>query len=196
MRKSEIERKTLETNIQCHVNLDGSGQYKLDTGIGFFDHMLSHLSRHSLMDLDIQCKGDLHIDCHHTIEDVGIVLGKCIRQALGDKQQINRYGHAIIPMDESLVMCAVDLSGRAYLCFDCAFSKEQIGDLATESLEEFFRALVHNLGMNLHIKVLEGKNNHHMAEGIFKAVARALGDALRINHSAGTLMSTKGFLEV
>lgn len=194
-RQVETKRVTKETEIAINLNLDGNGVYNIDTGVGFFDHMLTHIAKHGFFDLDIKCKGDLYIDCHHTIEDIGIVFGKCINEALGDKVGIKRYGSAIIPMDETLVLCAIDLSGRPYLNFDVTFSTMKLGDMDTEMFIEFFRALAVSGGMNLHIKLLDGKNNHHIAEGIFKAFANALDIATSLDPRIVGTRSTKGLLE-
>lgn len=194
-RKAEIKRDTFETKIKMSLNIDGKGKNNIKTGIGFFDHMLTHISKHGFFDLDVDVDGDLHVDCHHTIEDTGIVLGKCIADAIGDKKGIKRYGHSIVPMDETLVLCAVDISGRDLLCFDAEFSVPSIGDFDTEMVEEFFRAVCSNCGLNLHIKVLAGKNNHHIAEGIFKAFGRALDMATSIDERIDGVLSTKGMLE-
>lgn len=194
-RQAEMNRVTKETNIEMKFNLDGSGNYEIDTGIGFFDHMLSHIAKHGFFDLTVKCKGDLHVDSHHTIEDIGIVLGKCITEALKDKSGVKRYGSSIIPMDETLVLCALDLSGRPYLNFDADFSAMKLGDMDTEMIIEFFRAVAVNGGMNLHIKLLDGKNNHHIAEGIFKAFANALDAATLLDSRITGTRSTKGMLE-
>lgn len=194
-RKASIKRKTKETSIDINFYLDGSGLCKIDSGIGFFDHMMGHIAKHGFFDLDLLCKGDLHIDCHHTIEDIGIVFGKCINEAIGDKEGIKRYGSAIIPMDETLILCALDLSGRPYLNFDVDFSVMKLGDMDVEMIEEFFRAVSVHGGMNLHIKLLAGKNNHHIAEGIFKAFANALDNATHIDERIIGIRSTKGMLE-
>ncbi len=196
MRKSEISRNTAETKITLSLNLDGEGKTDIATGVGFFDHMLTHIGKHSLSDLTVKADGDLYIDCHHTVEDVGIVLGNAIREAVGDKVGINRYGHAIIPMDEALILCAVDLSGRAYVDVDTPFTTDRIGDFDTEMVEEFFRALGVNAAMNLHIQVLRGKNNHHIVEGMCKAFAKALLMAVSPNPRIKGVASTKGMLEV
>lgn len=194
MRKCEINRQTKETNINCTLDIDGIGDNTIDTGIGFFDHMLTHISRHGFFDLTISCQGDTHIDSHHTIEDVGIVIGQSIVQSIGDKKGVKRYGSAIVPMDETLVMCAIDLSGRCYLNFDAQFTVPKLGEFDTEMVEEFFRAIAENGKMNLHIKVLNGKNNHHIAEGIFKAFGRALDEATTIDPRIKDVLSTKGTL--
>ena len=195
MRTANISRNTYETKICLNLDIDGSGVSNIDTGIGFFDHMLTHIARHGFFDIDLSCDGDLDVDCHHTVEDVGIVLGKGIGEALGDKVGIKRYGSSIIPMDETLVLCSIDLSGRSVLVFDANFTVPALGMFDTEMVEEFFRALSSNCGMNLHIKALYGKNNHHIAEGIFKAFGRALDMAAQIDPRIEGTLSTKGMLE-
>lgn len=196
MRQSHITRETAETKITLSLNLDGEGKTTIDTGIGFFDHMLTHIGKHSFSDLTVQAKGDLEVDCHHTVEDVGIVLGQAIKEAVGDKKGINRYGQAIIPMDEALILCAVDLSGRSYLDIDTPFTVERVGTFDTEMVEEFFRAVATQSAMNLHLVVLRGKNNHHIIEGMCKAFARALAMAVTYNPKVVGVASTKGMLEV
>ena len=193
-RMATVTRDTRETKITVTVNLDGSGKSDIKTGIGFFDHMLTALSAHSGIDMEIHADGDLYVDCHHTIEDTGIVLGKAFAKALGDKGGITRYGHAMIPMDESLVLCAIDLSGRPYLVFDGEFTTEKIGYMDTEMVKEFFYAISYSAGMNLHIKVLTPGNNHHMAEAMFKAFARALDEAVSHDPRVQGILSTKGSL--
>ena len=173
-RKATIERNTKETKISIEINLDGSGESKIDTGIGFFDHMLTHLSKHSLCDLIVNCKGDLEVDSHHTVEDVGIAIGKVITQAVGDKAGIARYGSSIIPMDESLVMTALDISGRGSLTYSVSIDKEMIGAFDTELAPEFFKALCYNAGINAHIRMLEGGNAHHVIEAAFKSFAKEI----------------------
>lgn len=195
VRISNIKRNTYETKITMELNVDGSGINDIDTGIGFFDHMLTHISKHGFMDLKVYADGDLDVDCHHTVEDVGIVLGKCLNEALGSKEGIKRYGHAIVPMDEALVLCAVDFSGRSLLCFDGEFTAPTLGTFDTEMVEEFFRAVSDNCGLNLHIKVLAGKNNHHIAEAMFKAFGKAVDMATAIDERINGVMSTKGMLE-
>lgn len=195
-RVSYIERKTAETNVTIRLNLDGEGKVDIQTGIGFFDHMLTHIGKHGLMDLEIRATGDLYIDCHHTVEDVGIVLGQAIRMALGDKVGIERYGDRVVPMDEALILCALDLSGRAFLDIDTPFKCEKVGDFDTQMVEEFFRAVAVNSGMNLHIQVLKGKNDHHIVEGMCKAFAKALCQAVSYNLRMKGIPSTKGMLEV
>lgn len=187
-------RKTKETDITVTLNLDGSGKAEIRTGIGFFDHMLEGFSRHGFFDLNLTCNGDLQVDSHHTIEDCGIVLGDAIRQALGNKEGIRRFGSCILPMDETLVLCAIDLSGRPYLMFDGDFTAERLGTLDTEMVREFFYAVSYSAGMNLHIKVLNSGNNHHMIEAMFKAFARALDEAVSIDSRIQGILSTKGSL--
>lgn len=193
-RISQKERETKETDIKVEVNLDGEGKCNIDTGIGFFDHMLNLMAVHGGMDLKIKAKGDLYVDCHHTVEDVGITLGSCLKEALGDKVGIKRYGTAYTPMDESLAFVSLDISGRAYLVFDAEFTVDRVGGLDTEMVEEFFRALAFNAGITLHIKIMYGKNNHHKIEGIFKAFGRALKEAMTIDEKIKGVMSTKGVL--
>ena len=193
-RIAQIQRKTKETDIQVKLNLDGSGNSVINTGIGFFNHMLEGFSKHGFFDLNLNCEGDLAVDCHHTIEDCGIVLGNAIREALGDKSGIKRFGSCILPMDESLVLCAIDLSGRPYLVFDGEFTTEKIGYMDTEMVKEFFYAISYSAGMNLHIKVLTPGNNHHMAEAMFKAFARALDEAVSHDPRDQGTLSTKGSL--
>lgn len=193
-RIAQIQRKTKETDIQVKLNLDGSGNSVINTGIGFFNHMLEGFSKHGFFDLNLNCEGDLAVDCHHTIEDCGIVLGNAIREALGDKSGIKRFGSCILPMDESLVLCAIDLSGRPYLVFDGEFTTEKIGYMDTEMVKEFFYAISYSAGMNLHIKVLTPGNNHHMTEAMFKAFARALDEAVSRDPRVQGILSTKGSL--
>ena len=193
-RTAAIKRQTKETTISIKLDLDGGGTYQVDTGIGFFNHMLELLSRHSLIDLYIKAEGDLYTDEHHTVEDVGIVLGQALRQALGDKRGIERYGF-LLPMDESLVETAIDLGGRSYLIWNAPFQREKIGDLPTELLKDFFEALADNLQANIHINVRYGRNEHHMAEAIFKSFARSLRFAVsRDERLLNFLPSTKGTL--
>ena len=187
-------RKTKETDITVTLNLDGSGKAEIRTGIGFFDHMLEGFSRHGFFALNLTCNGDLQVDSHHTIEDCGIVLGDAIRQALGNKEGIRRFGSCILPMDETLVLCAIDLSGRPYLMFDGEFTAERLGTLDTEMVREFFYAVSYSAGMNLHIKVLNSGNNHHMIEAMFKAFARALDEAVSIDSRIQGILSTTGSL--
>ena len=193
-RKGIVNRKTKETDISMKLELDGRGIAKVDTGIGFFDHMLEGFSKHGFFDLDLKVTGDLTVDCHHSIEDTGIVLGNAIRKAVGDKCGIRRYGSCILPMDETLVLCAVDLSGRPYLVFDGTFTTDRVGYMDTEMVKEFFYAVSYSAGMNLHIKVLSGENNHHIIEGMFKAFARALDEATGIDERITGILSTKGSL--
>lgn len=192
MRTANIARKTKETDIELSVNLDGKGEVSVDSGIGFFDHMLTALAVHSGVDMNIKCKGDLYVDGHHSVEDIGICLGKAFAEALGDKAGIARYGSAYVPMDEALAFCSLDISGRAFLVFDANFSDDRIGELDTCLAEEFFRAFAFNAGITLHIRQEYGKNDHHICEAIFKAVAHALKQALAYN--GGAVLSTKGVL--
>lgn len=191
-RIGECKRNTSETQIEITVNLDGSGEAEVNTGIGFFDHMLISFAKHGLFDLKVKVDGDLYVDCHHTIEDVGIALGIAIRKALGNKKSIKRYGNVILPMDESLVLCAADLSGRPYLVFNAEFTTDRVGYFDTEMVKEFFHAVTYAVGMNLHIKMLESGNNHHMIEGIFKAFAKVLDQATIIDERIDNVLSTKG----
>ena len=193
-RISQIERVTKETQIRIRLDLDGSGQANIHTGIGFFDHMLNGFARHGLFDLDVEVTGDLEVDCHHTIEDTGIVLGQAIREAVKDKKGIRRYGSQILPMDEVLVLCAIDLSGRPYYRSDAVFTVERIGDLDTETVREFFYAVYYSAAMYLHFKMLSEGNNHHMAEGMFKAFAKALDMATGYDPRITDVLSTKGSL--
>lgn len=187
-------RNTKETQIELEINLDGSGEAAVDTGIPFFDHMLNGFARHGLFDLRVRVKGDLEVDCHHTVEDTGIVLGEAIAQALGDKAGIKRYGSFLLPMDETLALCAIDLSGRPYLNYDICFTTEQIGTLDTEMIREFFYAVSYSAAMNLHVKILDGINNHHMAEALFKAFGKALDAATMEEPRLSGVWSTKGTL--
>ena len=193
-RTADYVRKTKETDISLHLNLDGTGSSSIHTGIGFFDHMLDGFARHGLFDLKVNVAGDLAVDCHHTIEDTGIVLGNAIKEAVGDKKGIRRYGSCILPMDETLVLCAVDLSGRPYLVFDGEFTTDRVGYMDTEMVKEFFYAISYTAGMNLHIRVLSGGNNHHMIEAMFKAFAKALDQATVIDTWITDILSTKGSL--
>ena len=194
-RTAEVGRKTAETNIRVAINLDGSGQSKLATGIGFLDHMIDQIARHGLIDLDILCEGDLHIDGHHTVEDIGITLGQAFAQAVGDKKGIRRYGHAYVPLDEALSRVVVDFSGRPGLHMDVTFTSGMIGALDTQLVYEFFQGFVNHAGVTLHIDNLKGHNAHHQCETIFKAFARALRAALEIDsRAAGVIPSTKGSL--
>ena len=187
-------RKTKETDISLTINLDGQGCNKIDTGIPFFDHMLDGFARHGLFDLDVKVKGDIEVDSHHTIEDVGIVLGKAIADALGDKAGIKRYGYFILPMDETLALCAVDLSGRPYLKYQADFTVPRLGTMDTEMVREFFYAVSYSAAMNLHVKILEDGNNHHMAEALFKAFGKALDMAVSMEPRITEVWSTKGTL--
>lgn len=191
-RIATIERVTKETDIGLTLNLDGNGTFQIDTGIGFFDHMLSGFAKHGFFNLDVKVKGDLIVDCHHTIEDTGIVLGEAIKKAVDDKAGIRRYGHFILPMDETLVLCAVDLCGRPYLNFDVDFTTERIGYMDTEMAREFFYAVSYGAGMNLHIKKLDGTNNHHIMEAVFKAFGKALDMAVSYDERIVGVLSTKG----
>ena len=193
-RKAHVNRKTKETDIRLFLNLDGSGQSQIHTGIGFFDHMLDGFARHGLFDLQVTAEGDLIVDTHHTIEDTGIVLGTAIGRAVGDKKGMKRYGSCILPMDETLALCAIDLFGRPYLSFEADFPTEKIGYMDTEMVREFFYAVSYSAGMNLHMKILSGGNSHHMAEALFKAFARALDQATIIDPRIVDVLSTKGSL--
>jgi imidazoleglycerol-phosphate dehydratase len=193
-RTATVSRKTGETDITITINLDGSGKTDIHTGIGFFDHMLNSFARHGFFDLQVKACGDLEVDCHHTIEDTAIVLGEAIRQAAGTKEGICRFGSMVLPMDEALVLCAVDLSGRPYLVFDYEFRVPSVGGFDTDMMHEFLYALSSHVGMNLHVKVLEGKNAHHIIEAIFKATARALDAALAKDGRIDGILSTKGSL--
>jgi len=193
-RSSTINRKTRETEIEITLNLDGSGRAEINTGIGFLDHMLEGFARHGFFDLKCQVRGDLQVDGHHTVEDTGIVLGQAIREAAGDKKGIRRYGYFILPMDESLALCAVDLCGRPYLQFDCNFTAERVGELDTELVKEFFYAVSYSAGMNLHLRMLQPGNTHHMIEAMFKAFAKALDEATAMDPRITDVLSTKGSL--
>ncbi|HPD01026.1 MAG TPA: imidazoleglycerol-phosphate dehydratase HisB [Acetivibrio sp.] len=193
-RKYETSRKTSETDISLSMNIDGTGKGDISTGVGFFDHMLNLFAKHGLFDLKIRAKGDLDVDAHHTVEDVGIVLGQAIKEALGEKKSIKRYGSSFVPMDEALVLAALDLSGRPYLVFDGKLENEKLGNMDTELVEEFFRAVAFNAGINLHIKVFYGSNTHHIIEAMFKAFGRALDEASGMDNRIEGVMSTKGML--
>ena len=193
-RKAKISRKTKETDITVDLRLDGHGKYDIDTGIGFFNHMLEGFSKHGFFDLRCVVTGDLDVDGHHTVEDVGIVLGQAIAQAVGDKKGIRRYGYFILPMDDALALCAIDLGGRPYLNFECEFTVPKVGYLDTELVKEFFYAVSYSAGMNIHIKMLSGSNNHHMIEAIFKAFAKALDQAVSMDERISDVLSTKGSL--
>lgn len=191
-RIADVVRKTKETDINLKLNIDGTGNNDINTGIGFFDHMLNSFSRHGFFDLIITVDGDLLVDTHHTIEDTGIVLGEAIKKAINNKSGIKRYGSVILPMDESLVLCSIDLSGRPYLSFDVDFTVERVGDMDTEMIKEFFYAVAYAAGMNLHIKLLDGVNNHHIIEVAFKAFAKALDEATSFDNRIDGVLSTKG----
>ncbi|MCD8084627.1 MAG: imidazoleglycerol-phosphate dehydratase HisB [Clostridiales bacterium] len=193
-RLAKVERNTAETKIRVSLDLDGTGKADINTGIGFFDHMLNGFARHGLFDLSVQVKGDLEVDTHHTIEDTGIVLGMVIREAIGDKKGIVRYGSSILPMDEALILCALDLCGRPYLGYDLRLDREKVGELETEMVREFFYAVSYGAMMNLHLKQLEGVNNHHIIEGAFKAFSKALDAATRYDSRIVDVLSTKGTL--
>lgn len=193
-RTASIQRNTSETRISVMLNLDGSGKTDISTGIAFFDHMLSGFARHGLFDLTVRAEGDLEVDCHHTVEDTGIVLGQAIREALGEKKGICRFGHFLLPMDETLVLCAIDLSGRPYLNFQGDFPTERTGQMDTEMIREFFYAVSYSSMMNLHLKVLDGGNSHHMAEAMFKGFGRALRMAVSREPGLSEVWSTKGSL--
>lgn len=188
------KRDTSETQIELSLNLDGKGEGNCDSGIGFLDHMLISFARHGGFDLTVSATGDLHVDGHHTTEDIGIVLGDCIKEAIGDKVGIKRYGSMILPMDDALVLCAIDLCGRPYFEYDASFSTEKIGYLDTELIREFFYAISYSAGMNLHIKVLSGNNSHHICEAMFKAFAYALSQAVTVDSHKKSVLSTKGSL--
>ena len=193
-REAYIARKTGETDISDKLNLDGTGKTQINTGIGFFNHMLDSFARHGLFDLEVSADGDLDVDSHHTIEDTGIVLGQAIKEAAGDKKGIKRFGECILPMDESLVLCALDLSGRPYLMYNLGFSVPKVGDFDTEMVHEFFYAVSYSAGINLHLKMLDGVNNHHIIEASFKAFAKALDMALGYDGRIAGVLSTKGSL--
>lgn len=194
IRSTTISRKTKETDINMILNLDGAGKSDIHTGIGFFDHMLEGFSRHGFFDLNLKVDGDLQVDGHHTIEDTGIVLGQAIKEALGDKAGISRFGSFILPMDDALVLCAIDLSGRPYLNFDVTFLAERVGDMDCELAREFFYAVSYSAGMNLHLKLLNGMNTHHIMEATFKAFGKALDQAVKMDERITDVLSTKGVL--
>ncbi len=194
-RKATITRNTKETEITCTLNIDGTGKLSIDTGIEFFDHMLSGFARHGLFDLDIKCKGDTGVDSHHSIEDCGIVIGEAIKQALGDKKGIKRYGSIMLPMDDALIACAVDMSGRPYFNFDLKFTAPMLGQMQTEMVRDFFYSISYAASMNLHLKEMDGINDHHIAEAAFKAFGKALDSATQIEERLGdTAWTTKGTL--
>ncbi len=195
MRTATIERKTAETEISVELDLDGTGRYDMATGVGFFDHMLDQLARHSLIDMTVRAKGDLHVDDHHTVEDTGIAIGQALKKALGDKRGIRRYGACLLPMDDALVRCALDLSGRPYLVWNVNLPTETIGSFDTELVREFFQAFSTHGGITLHVDMLHGLNSHHVTEAAFKSVARALRDAVETDpRKADDVPSTKGAL--
>lgn len=194
LRKADIVRKTKETDISLSINIDGRGEADVDTGIGFLDHMLISFAKHGLFDLNVKVTGDLIVDCHHTIEDVGIVLGEAVKSAVGDKKAIRRYGDIILPMDEALILCAVDLSGRPYLVFEGDFKSDRVGYFDTQMVKEFFYAVSYSAGMNLHIRQISGENDHHIIEGMFKAFAKALDEATIKDNRIKNVLSTKGSL--
>ena len=191
MRSATVERNTKETKIKMSLNIDGTGFCQVKTGVGFFDHMLDGFARHGLFDLEVTVDGDLFVDCHHTIEDTGIVLGTAIKEAVGDKQGIRRFGSCILPMDEALVLCAIDLSGRPYYVSDAQFATEKCGDMDLEMVKEFFYAVSYSAGMNLHFKVLSGSNSHHIVEAMFKAFAKSLDSATMVDERIVGVLSTK-----
>ena len=193
-RIAEEKRATKETDISLSLNIDGRGNYQVETGIGFFNHMLEGFARHGFFDLEVKAKGDVEVDSHHTIEDTGIVLGTAIKNALGDKKGIRRYGSCILPMDETLVLCALDLSGRPYFSFEGTFTTDSVGGMDTEMVKEFFYAVSYSAGMNLHIKMLSGTNTHHMIEAIFKAFGKALDMSTQTDERITDVLSTKGSL--
>ncbi|NLG05839.1 MAG: imidazoleglycerol-phosphate dehydratase HisB [Clostridia bacterium] len=193
-RSAVIERNTKETKISVKLNLDGSGNAEVDTGIGFFDHMLEGFAKHGFFDLKISVNGDIHVDGHHTVEDTGIVIGNAIKDAIGDKKGIKRFGYFILPMDESLVLCSLDLSGRPYLVFDAEFEGEKVGYLDTALVKEFFYAITYTAGITLHIKLLSGGNDHHSIEAMFKSFAKALDEAVSYDDRIKDVLSTKGTL--
>ena len=193
-RQARVERKTRETDIRLAFALDGAGRSSISTGIGFLDHMLTSLATHGRFDLDVRCKGDLHVDAHHSVEDVGIALGQALKQALGDKKGIVRFGHAYCPLDEALSRCVVDLSGRPWLTFEVAFKAQRVGDMPTELFEDFFWALADHGRLNIHLDTLRGRNAHHIAETLFKSTARALSMAVALDPRVRDVPSTKGSL--
>ena len=194
MRCAEVSRRTGETDINISLELDGQGTSKLDTGMGFFEHMLNLFTTHGLFNLKVECSGDLFVDGHHSVEDIGIALGQAFTKAMGDKVGIKRYGTAFVPMDEALIMVSLDLSGRAFLNYEVLVKAQMIGDYDTELTEEFLRAFAFNAGITLHVKMMAGSNSHHIVEGVFKALARALREALTVDERIQGVMSTKGML--
>ena len=193
-RISEVKRTTKETDIYVKLNLDGTGKSDIHTGIGFFDHMLDGFTRHGLFDLTVSVKGDLYVDCHHTIEDLGIVLGEAIKEAVGDKKGIRRYGSCILPMDETLMLCAIDLSGRPYLGFDCDFTADRVGEMDTQMVREFFYAISYSAAMNIHFKKFSGINDHHIIEAMYKSFAKSLDFAVSYDDRIQDVLSTKGVI--
>ncbi len=193
-RRGSVERKTRETDIRLRLDLDGEGKSRIATGIGFFDHMLTAFSTHGRFDVELRCKGDLHVDAHHSVEDVGIALGQALREALGDKKGIVRFGHAYVPLDEALSRCVIDLSGRPYLHYDVTFKARQIGEMPTELFEDFFWALADHGRLNVHLEAIRGRNAHHIAETLFKSAARALSMAVALDPRVKGIPSTKGSL--
>jgi len=193
-RQASVERKTRETDIRLRLGLDGEGRSRIDTGIGFFDHMLTAFATHGRFDMDVRCRGDLHVDAHHSVEDVGIALGQALREALGEKKGIVRFGHAYVPLDEALSRCVVDLSGRPYLHYDVTFKARQIGAMPTELFEDFFWALADHGRLNIHLEAIRGRNAHHIAETLFKSSARALSMAVARDPRVKGIPSTKGSL--
>lgn len=194
MRTSKLERKTKETEIQCKLNLDGTGISKIETGIGFFDHMLHTLAKHSGFDLELTCKGDLDVDCHHSVEDTGIVLGQTLYQALKDRKGIHRYQSFIMPMDDALVLCSIDICNRAFYEANTSFTCDRVGEFETQTVDEFFRSFAENAKINLHFVILRGSNAHHIIEAMFKSLAKCLKDAIKIRENDMTSLSTKGVL--
>lgn len=193
-RTAEVKRKTKETDIVLILNIDGRGQSEVNTGIGFLDHMLISFAKHGLFDLTVKVQGDLEVDSHHTIEDVGIVLGEAVKSAVGDKKSMKRYGSSILPMDETLILCALDLCARPYFVFEAGFSTEKIGGFDTEMVKEFFYAISYSAAMNLHIRKISGENSHHIVEAMFKSFARALDEATKIDERITDILTTKGSL--
>lgn len=193
-RRASISRNTSETSITIDLDIDGEGKYDIDTGIGFFDHMLTMIAKHGMVDLNVKAKGDLNVDFHHTVEDVGIVMGQCIDKALLNKEKIKRYGTFFIPMDESLEMASIDLGGRPFLVFEAELKSAKVGEMDTELIEEFFRALAFNSNMTLHVRSLYGKNTHHVIEGMFKAFGHAFKEAYTIDNEIKGVLSTKGVI--
>jgi len=195
LRKFEVNRRTKETDIKVQLNLDGSGAYQIDTGCGFLNHMLELFTSHGKFDISILCVGDLQVDCHHTVEDVAISLGRAFKEALGDKRGIKRYGQRLLPMDEALILCALDISGRAYLNYDVTIPTQKVGEFDTELVYEFMSAFTRELGLTLHLTMMRGENSHHIIEGIFKAFGRALSEGVSIDQMyADEIPSTKGLL--